>query len=69
MACSQPCSMNSAVIRPQAMNAPILGMTMFDSAVPNFCTRTRTPVRGDASCRQLVLDIRVLRFWPRPPTG
>ena len=24
--------MNSAVIRPQAMNAPMLGMTMFDSA-------------------------------------
>lgn len=27
------------------MNAPMLGMTMFDSAVPSFCTRTRRPVR------------------------
>ena len=36
MAGSQPALMNRAVIRPQAMNAPMLGMTMFDSAVPNF---------------------------------
>ena len=28
------------------MNAPMLGMTMFDRNVPNFWTLTRTPVRG-----------------------
>jgi hypothetical protein len=31
------------------MNAPMFGMTMFDNEVPNFCTRTRSPVRGGAS--------------------
>ena len=25
------------------MNAPMLGMTMLDRNVPNFCTRTRAP--------------------------
>ena len=31
------------------MNAPIFGMTMLDSEVPNFCTCTRAPMRGAAS--------------------
>lgn len=49
MPVSQPVLMNSAVNSPQAMNAPMLGMTMFDSAVPNFWTRTRRPPRCDPS--------------------
>ncbi len=40
---SQPFSMNSAVIRPHAMNAAMLGRTMLERNVPNFCTRTRAP--------------------------
>ena len=39
-------SMNRAVIRPQAMNAPMLGITMLDRKVPNFWTWTRTPRAG-----------------------
>ena len=42
---NQPVLMNNAVIRPQAMKAPILGMTMLDSDVPSFCTWTRAPPR------------------------
>ena len=42
----QPTSMNRAVIRPHAMNAPMFGMTMLDKNVPNFCTWTRAPT-GD----------------------
>ena len=38
--------MNNAVIRPQAMKAPMFGMTMLDRNVPNFCTLTRAPLRG-----------------------
>ena len=33
-----PVSMNSAVIRPQAMKAPMLGSTMFDRNVPKRWT-------------------------------
>ena len=44
----QPVWMNSAVIRPQAMNAPMLGRTMLDKKVPNRWTWTRAPVRGAA---------------------
>ena len=40
---SQPTSMNRAVMKPQAMNAPMLGITMLERNVPNFCTRTRAP--------------------------
>src|SRR5689334_1847868 len=40
--------MKSAVIRPHAMNAPMLGRTMLDRNVPNLCTWTRAPVRGAA---------------------
>ena len=43
---AQPTSMNNAVIRPQAMIAPMLGMIMLDRNVPNCCTRTRAPPRG-----------------------
>jgi hypothetical protein len=42
---SQPASMNRAVMSPQAMNAPMLGITMFDRKVPNFCTWTRADGR------------------------
>jgi hypothetical protein len=36
----QPTLMKIAVIRPHAMNAPILGITMFDKKVPNRWTAT-----------------------------
>src|SRR5450759_3992125 len=39
----QPVGMKSMVIRPQAMNAPMLGMIMPARYPPNFCTRARTP--------------------------
>ncbi len=42
----QPFSMKSEVIKPQAMKAPMLGMTMLDRNVPNFCTRTRIDEGG-----------------------
>jgi hypothetical protein len=32
----QPTSMNRAVMNPQAMKAPMFGITMFDRNVPNF---------------------------------
>src|SRR3712207_6718902 len=44
-----PFSMKKAVIRPQAMNAAMLGMIMPDRKVPNFCTATRAPPRAGAS--------------------
>ena len=40
---SHPSGMNRAVIRPQAMKAPMFGMTMPASRLPNRCTRARTP--------------------------
>ena len=33
---SQPVSMKSEVKTPQAINAPILGITIFESDVPSF---------------------------------
>ena len=42
----QPISMKRAVIRPQAMNAPMFGITMFDKKVPNRWIWTRTPPAG-----------------------
>jgi hypothetical protein len=45
---SQPDLMNRAVMRPQAMNAPMLGMTMLDRKVPNFWTCTRADARSVA---------------------
>ena len=33
-----PTGMKNAVIRPQAMIAPMFGMIMLDRNVPNFCT-------------------------------
>ncbi len=33
-----PSGMKNAVIRPQAMIAPMFGMIMLDRNVPNFCT-------------------------------
>ncbi len=41
--------MNSAVMMPQAMNAPMLGMIIPDRNVPNFWTCTRMLVRGFAT--------------------
>jgi len=38
MSGSQPTLMNREVMKPQAMKAPMLGMTMFDRKVPNFWT-------------------------------
>jgi len=35
---NQPVGINSAVIKPQAMNAPILGITIFERKRPNRCT-------------------------------
>ena len=40
-----PSGMKNAVIRPQAMIAPMFGMIMLDRNVPNFWTWTRTDVR------------------------
>ena len=40
-----PSGMKNAVIRPQAMIAPMFGMIMLDRNVPNFCTWTRNDVR------------------------
>ena len=61
---SQPTSMNRAVIRPHAMNAPMLGMTMLDRNVPNFCTWTRAPVRG-CGC---LSGHRFLQIWEGDPS-
>src|SRR5437762_11196714 len=41
---SHPVGMNSAVMRPQAMNAPMLGMTMPARNPPMRWTCTRAPV-------------------------
>src|SRR3954453_23362100 len=41
-----PSGMKNAVLRPQAMIAPMFGMIMLDRKVPNFCTCTRAPARG-----------------------
>ncbi len=41
---SQPVGMNRAVIRPQAMNAPMFGMTIEARNPPKRCTDARTPV-------------------------
>ena len=55
----QPTSMKKAVMIPQAMIAPMLGMIMFDKKVPNRWTWTRVPPRARASC--VVVAIEVLR--------
>src|SRR3954470_12829950 len=39
----QPGSMNSAVMKPQAMNAAMFGMIIPDRNVPNFCTAILAP--------------------------
>jgi hypothetical protein len=44
----QPAWMNSAVMKPHAMNAAMFGRIMLDKNVPNLCTCTRAPVRGVA---------------------
>ncbi|GAA3966510.1 hypothetical protein GCM10022231_29250 [Gordonia caeni] len=41
------------------MNAPMLGMTMFDNAVPNFWAPTRMPPRGAASVELSASDMCV----------
>ncbi len=46
---SHPTSMKSAVRRPHAIRAGMLGMIMFDKNVPNFWTLTRAPL-GGAAC-------------------
>src|SRR5258708_32112175 len=40
----QPVGMNRAVSRPQAMNAPMFGITMPARNAPNFWTRALAPV-------------------------
>src|SRR3954451_10713716 len=50
MSVIQPVSMKSAVIRPQAMKAPMLGSTMFDRKVPNRWTCSRIPPLRAAGC-------------------
>src|SRR6476660_983306 len=44
-----PSGMKKAVIRPQAMIAPMFGMIMLDRNVPNCWTRMRVLVRGAAA--------------------
>src|SRR3954452_2445427 len=39
-----PTGMKNAVIKPQAMIAPMFGMTMLDKNVPTLCAWTRAPV-------------------------
>jgi hypothetical protein len=41
--------MKSAVMRPQAMKAPMFGMIIPERNVPNFWTPTRMLVRGFAT--------------------
>jgi hypothetical protein len=43
---SQPTLMKREVMKPQAMKAPMLGMTMFDKKVPNLWTWTRVDARS-----------------------
>ncbi|CAH0213639.1 hypothetical protein SRABI128_02033 [Microbacterium sp. Bi128] len=45
----KPAGMKSAVMKPQAMKAPMLGMIIPDRNVPNFWTCTRMLVRGFAT--------------------
>src|SRR5690349_17461409 len=59
---SQPTSMNIAVIRPQAMKAPMLGMTMLDRNVPNCCTRTRALVPDPAGPDVVVAVVAIVSF-------
>jgi L-iditol 2-dehydrogenase len=51
--------MKNAVIRPQAMIAPMFGMTMLDRNVPNrwACTRTLAPADG------LMVRVIVVAIW------
>src|SRR5689334_18114641 len=53
----QPFSMNRAVIRPQAMKAPMFGITMFDRKVPNRWTCTRMPLPAAVCDVIVVIDL------------
>ena len=48
-------------MKPQAMNAPMLGITMLERNVPNFCTRTRAP-EPDAGVEVVVAMLSFLRW-------
>ena len=52
----QPTWMKSAVIRPQAMKAPMFGMTMLDRNVPNFWTWTRAPLGAAVSAEVVAIE-------------
>src|SRR3954449_6066773 len=54
---AHPLGMKKAVMRPQAMNAPRLGMIMPLRNVPNFCTPTRAPPDVRAAVDSVVIGI------------
>src|SRR5687768_14274482 len=49
--------MKRAVMKPQAMNAPMLGSTMLDRKVPKRWTWTRSPLRG-VTCVDIAANLR-----------
>ena len=55
--------MNKAVIRPQAMKAPMFGRTMLDRKVPNFCTWTRAPLRGAVAVAVEAICVPLVVRW------
>ena len=59
----QPSGMKKAVIRPQAMIAPMFGMIMLDRKVPNFCTWTRAPLRGAAVVAVEAICVPLVVRW------
>src|SRR6476659_2199056 len=66
-----PTGMKKAVMRPQAMIAPMLGITMFDKKVPNFWTCTRAEVRGAGVCVAVAMPVPFSDVSPgaRPVAG
>src|SRR6476646_4386133 len=57
-----PTGMKKAVIRPQAMIAPMFGMTMLDRNVPNCCTRTRALVPDPDGPEVVVAVVAIVSF-------
>jgi hypothetical protein len=57
--------MKNAVIRPQAMIAPMFGMIMLDKKVPNLWTCTRRDAFGASDC----VTVAMLHPLPGQPAG
>src|SRR5918993_4629509 len=58
---TQPVSMNIAVIRPQAMNAAMLGITIDARKAPARCTVAFTPVPCTAGVYALMVTLLAVR--------